>query len=123
MTTIQVRWFGRPYETGLYLNCPQVPAPVGRPCSYCTESIAACDDGFLIPLDSVFHRACFLRNVYGSVHHQLGLCSCFRQSKHGEHRATILDRALQGLSLRQEAETAVRFHEQRQLLAKNARHN
>lgn len=59
-----------------------VPAPVGQRCDWCDELIGESDSGLLIPYygDEVaeipFHKECFLRQIVGSVAHQLGECSC-----------------------------------------------
>lgn len=62
---------------------PPVATPVGELCLHCGEPIAIEDSGVIMPfLDSTGprqaaeHRECLLRQVFGSVGHQRGLCSC-----------------------------------------------
>jgi hypothetical protein len=98
-----VRWFGRKYDAPIYDSCPRVDAPLGRECLHCNEEIALGDDGFYDAGDSVFHRACFLRMIVGSVFHQQMKCSCFGGSDQ--------DRLTAGLTVRQEAEEALAHHE------------
>ena len=81
-------WFGTDWGAPVCHDMPQIPVPVGRPCLYCTEPIAADDSGIATPLmESVgnaivvstayYHVECWGRSLLGSVGHQLRLCSCY----------------------------------------------
>ena len=61
-----------------------VSIPVGQSCAHCKETIANGDSGYVIMHMGIevneerpYHRACFLRGIFGSVAHQRGECSCF----------------------------------------------
>jgi hypothetical protein len=100
-----MRWFGRDFGAPLYNVCAAGAAPVGTPCRRCSEEIVAGDDGFVDAGGSVFHRACFLRMIYGSINHQLKLCSCFHELGEDDEEFES------NTDLRREAEAAVRFFE------------
>jgi hypothetical protein len=80
-----MRFFGKPWgpavdDRKLMLQT----TPVGMHCFHCNEMIAADDSGVVMQwfdADSAssiaFHRECQLRNVFGSVGHQLKRCTCF----------------------------------------------
>jgi len=79
-----LRWFGHRYLAPIYEDTEKVPVPLGNPCTHCTEEILAGDDGFIIDAvladgahDAPFHRACWLRGIFGSVAHIERQCSCF----------------------------------------------
>jgi hypothetical protein len=63
-------------------ECPHAETPQGVTCAHCDEPIVDGDHGVILPcMDSaqedVFHYECFLRGIFGSVAHQLKMCSCF----------------------------------------------
>lgn len=79
-----MKFFGRRYSSPVYEEAEEAPTPVGMPCGHCGEVIAPGDDGWLIPHFGtadcdpvVFHDACHMRSIVGSVAHQAGLCSCY----------------------------------------------
>jgi len=100
-----IRWFGKCYPSPIYGISNQAQTPDGQDCLYCTEEIALGDDGFIDGGGSIFHRACFLRMIIGSVLHQEQKCGCFG----GEEQ----DHVALGMTLRQEAEAAL-AHRERQ---------
>ncbi len=64
-----------------------MPTPVGAVCGWCTERIEDGDRGVEMLLIGAlgngleitvvyFHRECELRQIFGSVGHQKGLCGC-----------------------------------------------
>lgn len=62
----------------------RITVPVGEPCSWCEEPIAAYELGYsLMCMGEDFakriytHRSCFLRGVIGSVAHIERRCSCY----------------------------------------------
>lgn len=73
-----IRWFGRKYNAPAYRDSPQVPAPAGELCTNCLESILEGDDGWLDAAGNPFHRACWYREVIGSLAHVQRRCSCYR---------------------------------------------
>ena len=89
---------------------PRVDAPVGEPCGWCAETIAAGDLGVMVPhlgeddemRDRPVHRECFLRQIVGSVAHQRKTCHCFGGAD---------DEISSDLSIRQEAIAAVAIFE------------
>lgn len=99
-------WFGKDYGAPFQKDCPQVPVPVGAKCIRCKEAIAETDDGVVDAGGSVHHRACFLRSIFGSVNHQLGMCKC--------HHPNMVEEPSR-MTVREEAEAAVRFYESRRL--------
>jgi hypothetical protein len=80
-----------------------VPVPVGEPCVHCHEPIVASDDGWLIPQpgtpEAVYHRACFVRSIIGSVAHVEHRCSCWVPGSSESDPP--------GMSLREAAEAAL----------------
>ncbi len=76
-----MKFFGKRYAAPAYEDCEQVEAPVGKRCGRCDETIAAGDDGWLIPSfgggELPFHAECHLRGIVGSVAHQQRRCRCF----------------------------------------------
>lgn len=97
--------FGDPW--GPFSTEQRGPAPVGSPCLSCTEPIAASDQGVVVPFfndlgrleSQAMHRACYLRSVFGSVGHQMGICPCYG--------GTVDDPM--GLTKRQAAEAAAEY--------------
>ena len=71
-----MRWFGTSWGAPLNEDCPQVPVPVGAMCLWCSEIVAEHETGVIYSNGPVAHFECFLRQTYGSVGHQRGLCSC-----------------------------------------------
>lgn len=109
-----MQWFGESWGAPFNESSPRVDTPVGVVCNgWCEEPIEATDTGVVmggIDADGqaelvYFHRNCYLRSVYGSVGHQLGLCVCFR--KPGPD--TFDDPP--GLSAREAADQAVELFE------------
>lgn len=82
-----IRWFGVKWDSPMTDEAPEVPAPIGEECMYCTEAILPGESGVTMPyvgsLDEPLQRLpahieCFVRSMIGSVAHQQGRCSCFR---------------------------------------------
>jgi hypothetical protein len=81
-------WFGTDWGAPVCQSTPRVAVPVGAPCLWCTEPIAAEDSGIgmpmmesegnvLVAVQAFEHVECFIRQIIGSVGHQLKVCSCF----------------------------------------------
>ena len=71
-------WFGTDWGAPVCQVTPQVPAPVGAPCLWCEEAIDAGDSGWgQCAQGPWMHVECFGRQMFGSVGHQLGLCTCY----------------------------------------------
>jgi hypothetical protein len=90
----------------------RVPAPVGENCFHCHEAITESDPGFSqIFVDEnesrriYLHRACFLRQIFGSVAHIEGRCSCAVPGSE--------DTDPFGMTRREAAEAAVKAYERR----------
>jgi hypothetical protein len=94
-----MKWFGYSWGAPINRDCPQVPVPVGEHCLWCAEVILADETGVIYSNGPAAHIECFLRQTFGSVGHQLGLCSC-------PGNAGIMDDP-PGLSRRQAALAAV----------------
>lgn len=86
----QNAYFGECWNPHVATSHDKAPTPVGEPCSHCDEAIVEGDQGFLMPhVESMVsaeqavvkmrptHLDCFLRQIYGSVGHQLQMCSCY----------------------------------------------
>jgi len=71
-----MRWFGESWGAPLNEDCPQVEVPVGGFCIWCEEVILQQNSGIVYSNGPLAHLECFLRQTYGSVGHQRGLCSC-----------------------------------------------
>jgi hypothetical protein len=76
-----MRWFG-PAPFSAVCRDPEiahVPTPVGVPCSWCDEPIAADACGYFYsgPTPPAVHVECFVRQVIGSVAHQQRRCTCY----------------------------------------------
>jgi hypothetical protein len=103
---MELTWFGKQYDAPIYYDCKQVPAPVGRACTYCEEDILLDEDGFVDGEGSPFHRECWLRLLVGSVAHQRGLCGCY------QHESVAMSEESEGfLSRREAAKLAVAYYE------------
>lgn len=83
-----MRVFNWPFSTEDLerVDAPQIPVP----CIYCDESIMPGEPGVLVPYISSemvkidpAHRECFLRQLFGSIGHLLGMCTC-------KHRKRVL---------------------------------
>ena len=80
-----MKWFGTAPFSPACESVPRVAVPVGQLCAWCDEPITSADDGYVIPhldADSTvterpFHVECNIRQVVGSVGHQLKLCTCY----------------------------------------------
>jgi hypothetical protein len=88
-------WFGTSWGAPICETTPRVPVPVGKPCIWCDEPIAADDRGIgSALLESVgniiavspayYHVECWIRQTLGSTGHQLKLCPCFGGTYEGE---------------------------------------
>ena len=111
-------FFGEPWPSVLCDDGVRVATPVGVPCLHCDEPIEAGDRGAFshgaIP-DAAYahvdgygpmlpeHLECRLRQVVGSVGHQLGQCSC--------HGGTLEDPP--GMTRRQAARAAAELFARR----------
>src|SRR5258708_5208550 len=79
-----MQWFGKSWGAPICDPQDHAETPVGQLCSWCTETIEANDAGVIIPhLEDrrttmrPQHYECFIRQVAGSVAHQLHRCSCY----------------------------------------------
>lgn len=72
-----IRWFGKRYNSPAYREAPHVPIPVGETCTNCLEPIKDGEDGWLDAAGNPFHRACWYRNIIGSLAHVQRRCSCY----------------------------------------------
>lgn len=78
-----MNWFGPSWGSHLNIEEDQVPVPVGQECAHCGEAIADGESGiFMMYLDHTGarrrpeHLECFMRQVVGSVAHQMRMCGC-----------------------------------------------
>lgn len=80
-------WFGKNWGSPMCDPAMHCPTPVGEPCLWCEERIAADDDGFLSAVidspgaalqlrEAPYHLDCYIRNVVGGVNHLRGNCKC-----------------------------------------------
>jgi hypothetical protein len=99
-----MNWFGKDYGAPYQELRTRIKVPVGATCVYCDETIAETDDGIVDAGASVHHRECFLRSIFGSINHQIGMCSC-------KHPGMIEEPEVG--TKRQAAGAAVRFYEAR----------
>jgi len=92
------KWPGKPMRYFGPGNSPleKVPTPEGT-CSWCEEGFDETDHGFVMDhhsengiIDSLWHRECLMRNVWGSVAHQRKECSC--HGGEGEDNPTLTKR-------------------------------
>lgn len=74
--TATMTYFGWKYRGVVYDLAEPIPVPVGALCLHCEELIGEGEDGFRDAGMNVFHRACFIRMIVGSVAHQKGTCGC-----------------------------------------------
>jgi len=76
-----IRWFGPAPFSAMCRDheIAHVPTPVGVPCAWCDEPIAADDCGYFYagPTPPAVHFECFVRQTLGSVAHQQRRCSCY----------------------------------------------
>jgi hypothetical protein len=82
-----VKWFGEHWGGAVCNETPHVETPVGALCAWCGEAFVEGDQGLFIDNvsegqgveanDVPFHRNCFLRQMVGSIGHQLRLCECY----------------------------------------------
>ncbi len=80
-----MRWFGPSWGSQLNIDLNRMAVPEGCPCEHCGEAIEEGNQG--IELDGIepkamFHLNCFLRQVIGSVAHQMRTCSCYVPGAH-----------------------------------------
>lgn len=77
-----MEWFGPAPFSNACEEVPRVETPTA-PCAWCGESFTADDDGYTIPhcgetiSNLPYHLECWLRQLFGSVGHIQGECSCF----------------------------------------------
>ena len=77
-----MKFFGRPPIDD---DFERAATPVRTDCAHCGEPIKDGDDGWIVPYlggpddprELVYHEACYLRGIIGSVAHQQGRCSCY----------------------------------------------
>lgn len=76
-----MRWFGRAPFSPMCADdeVAHVPTPVGVPCSWCEEPFDADACGYFYAGQNppAVHVECFVRQIVGSVGHQLRRCACF----------------------------------------------
>lgn len=71
-------WFGTHWGAPLCDIAEQVPAPAGASCLWCEEHIEETDTGWGQSTDGPWaHLECFMRQMLGSVGHQLHVCRCY----------------------------------------------
>jgi hypothetical protein len=66
------RFFGSPWSSGVCEDAEQVPAPLGETCAYCREPVVEGDQGSFLVAESHWapvHRECSLRSVMGGIGH------------------------------------------------------
>lgn len=71
-----MKWFGSPWGAPLNVDCPRAAVPTDATCLWCEEKIELPDSGIIYSNGPAAHLECFLRQTYGSVGHQLGICAC-----------------------------------------------
>lgn len=85
MTTL--KYFGRPFDAPMYEGVPEIPTPVGKQCSWCTEPIREGEAGVTMPHmfkndrgwqaeELPAHIECHLRQALGGLAHLQGRCRC-----------------------------------------------
>jgi hypothetical protein len=62
-----MRWFGLTPYAPVCLSADWAPTPIGFPCDYCDEPVAASDNGIIMDGGVVMHQECQVRMVVGSV--------------------------------------------------------
>jgi hypothetical protein len=82
----------------------KIDAPNCAPCGHCKEPILRSDAGFAVPclgepLLIAYHRACFLRGIFGSVAHQKKQCSCYGGSGEDDPNLTRREAAEAAVNL------------------------
>jgi hypothetical protein len=77
-------WFGKYYNSPAYDEDEHVPIPLGEKCGWCDEPIGNNDDGFFMSHMTeqtvsmiAYHRACHMRQIFGSLAHCQRRCSCY----------------------------------------------
>jgi hypothetical protein len=73
----RVRWFGPSWNSELCHTEEPAPTPVGEHCVHCEEPVLDGEQGFIYANGPASHRECFMRQITGSVAHQLKQCSCY----------------------------------------------
>ena len=111
-------WFGNEPFGPACDGLTKVVTPVGKKCSWCDEAIVEGDEGIVMPhvyqlekgqpvMDWLpVHRECFLRQVLGSVNHQMGLCSCGKPKTYPH-----MNEGENNMTRRQAAIAAVQYYE------------
>lgn len=113
-----VAFFGRRWDAPMLDgDAHQVPTPVGQPCGWCGEPVAAGDQGLLrtrLALDPAggrcatvrpVHTECDLREAVGSPAHLQGRCSCHGEAER-QWPGTARAQALATLALMNQARGA-----------------
>lgn len=104
-----MRWFGTVSWARLCAGEYQTETPVGESCAHCAEPIAADESGVIMPFscgaEQPMHAECFLRNIFGSVAHQMRTCSCYGGAAD--------DAPAPGQTVREEAALAVELARQK----------
>lgn len=80
----QMRWFGPILFSNACIDLQKVDVPTGIPCSRCNEVIEPTDCGYMVNhitqneiSQKPIHEDCFMREVVGSVGHQMKKCHCY----------------------------------------------
>lgn len=67
-----MQWFGKSWHAPVCTICQQTDTPTGKLCLACKKPIAFTDRGFITPYmgeaelaEAVFHRDCFLKEIFG----------------------------------------------------------
>lgn len=84
-----MRWFGPAHPPPfVHEDLQRVAVPVEQSCAWCDEPVLESEYGFTIPhvdgnsdgtfsvSDRPYHHECFARQLFGSVAHQVGTCTC-----------------------------------------------
>ena len=114
----EMKWFGQPWGAPMFEFCERVLTPVGEQCSRCEEPVGVGDSGVImlhIEQDGARmrpqHRECFLRGLFGSVAHQMGVCGCPHHGREMTEAEIEFARSLEsGLTRREAAKVAERWY-------------
>lgn len=85
-------YFGEKWDAPMFEGAEEIPAPVGRDCSFCDESVAEGDSGILQGhIDAKgghslrpVHIECFLRSLLGDIEHLRKRCTCYGGTAHDQ---------------------------------------
>jgi hypothetical protein len=94
-----MKYFGPHPVDALLDGMERIDPPMCAPCTRCGEPITRTDEGYAIPimgqpLLAGYHRACFLRGIFGSVAHQQKKCFCFGGVGEDDPNLTVREAAL-----------------------------